>query len=249
MVKIFNRSKYNRTKFNRISDLKPSVNIEVNSSFDINSNVLYKGGSIYLDGESNFEIVIRTVELKGEGSIYVKTKPVLNAGSVELEGQGGFINPLYTVKMENYSGLEVKSQLLRHSNTELNAVTDIFIHGIRRNNIGINFDSSGELEHKKSVILKLNNKFTLVGEGFTENRFVYVIADVIIITTAFKPGDEIIIDMDDYMVLQNGQNILNSLGDISQFFNLQPGENLIQYRDNASSRNITSTITYKDRYL
>lgn len=65
-------------------------------------------------------------------------------------------------------------------------------------------------------------------------------------TGMFKPGDEIVIDMDRKVVTVNGQNALKYFeGD---FFDLLPGENEITYTDAEDNRQVLFIFRYRDRW-
>lgn len=64
---------------------------------------------------------------------------------------------------------------------------------------------------------------------------------------AFKPGDRIVIDTKRKTVTINGQNALHLVD--GDFFDLIAGTNKITYTDSATSRNVLTRITHRDKYL
>jgi len=67
----------------------------------------------------------------------------------------------------------------------------------------------------------------------------------IIVNGPFAPGDKIVIDKARFRVTKNGQ-IAPYDGD---FFDINPGNNAITYRDTAAGRSVNMRVTWRDRYL
>lgn len=72
---------------------------------------------------------------------------------------------------------------------------------------------------------------------------------IILENMALKPGDELIIDTCKMLITINGKNAMKYLTADSEFFNLLPGNNEIQYYDESIIRDIMVDITWKDRWL
>ena len=63
------------------------------------------------------------------------------------------------------------------------------------------------------------------------------------------PGDELVINTGDMTVTLNGQNAMQYFSADSEFITLLNGENILEYNDESTSRDISFDIIWKDRWL
>lgn len=154
------------------------------------------------------------------------------------------------IGIENVSDLEAKTLRNRFNKSLLNSSSFINARYIR-------ITQGNGLEHiaytafsGRYIRLRILREKEYLATATMQADSSYIISDVFILKgLEFKPGDEIIIDMDNYLVLQNGENILKHLDDSSKFFDLVEGLNKIRYTDTSSSRSIEATISYNNRYI
>jgi len=117
------------------------------------------------------------------------------------------------------------------------------IDAVRERFASINWNGTGELtiEAIRERLASINWN----GEGtFRMNASRYHI-EKIEITGPFAPGEKIIIDSNKMLVRKNGA-VIGYLGD---FFDLNPGSNTINFRDNATGRTILCRITHRDKFV
>ncbi len=116
----------------------------------------------------------------------------------------------------------------------------------RPGGFGVIFDGAGTLE--LSATKFLTSAVTFAGTSIFEatiseiNKYQYLnyIGPV-------EPGDIIVIDTERKTITRNSANFLFFFS--GDFFNLIPGENIIQYRDSIVSRQLNLEISYRKRYV
>lgn len=245
---MFNKSKFNRTLFNRVQSSKYTVTIESQSDITIVQRLTFKA-SATLSGQSTLEFVFKGAEIGGTSELSAKARQVINAGSVDIVANGKLIHTLYNITLDSNSDMQGSALVVKHYKMESNSDSSLLAACASLKHVSITIDSNGDMTVIKYHKDFLNNGVTLTGQNTTDVIGSYVITDVMILTVSFAPGEEIIIDMGVPEILKNGQNINNSMGDISEFFNLEVGTNIIQYRDTSVSRTVQATISHQDCYL
>jgi len=88
---------------------------------------------------------------------------------------------------------------------------------------------------------------TAISEGF--NTFRYEIISLTRPGFIFRPGDELIIDMDSMTVTQNGQNVMRFVDRESEFFLFNPGNNEVTYTSTVTAGRVDVRILWKDAFL
>ena len=87
---------------------------------------------------------------------------------------------------------------------------------------------------------------TLASRGF--NTFTYETISLTRPGFLFRVGDEIIIDMENMTVTQNGQNAMRFLDRESDFFEFNPGENEVTFETTTPRGQVDMRILWKDRW-
>lgn len=64
----------------------------------------------------------------------------------------------------------------------------------------------------------------------------------------FRPGDEIIIDMENMTVTMNGQNIMRFVDRESEFFEFNPGNNEVTFETTTAAGRVDMRVLWKDRW-
>lgn len=85
----------------------------------------------------------------------------------------------------------------------------------------------------------------VIVEASARARFTRV--NSITILSTFNPGEIIVIDSGKLKITKDGQNILNEM--IGDFFDLNLGDNNIQYDDDETARDILTRITFQDKLI
>jgi hypothetical protein len=148
--------------------------------------------------------------------------------SATLEGEGEVIASLI-MDLNLYANLDGIGQLIGEIIRDVEMAFDL--HGI------------GEMD--VTIMRERNMKSTLQGEGVLNGDLKQFRVESITIEVPFKQGDKIVIDSGKLTVRKNGVLI----GYDGDFFNLNPGENTITYKDTESNRSVLCRITYRDRFI
>jgi len=82
-------------------------------------------------------------------------------------------------------------------------------------------------------------------EGFNTFRYEHVHLPGLLV----RPGDELIIDMENMTVTLNGQNVMRFLHRNSEFFTLNPGNNEITYESTVTNGRVDMRVLWKDAWL
>lgn len=85
------------------------------------------------------------------------------------------------------------------------------------------------------------------GAGF--NTFRYETISLTRPGFLFRPGDEIIIDMDNMTVTMNGQNIMRFVDRESEFFEFNPGNNEVTFETTTASGRVDMRVLWKDAWV
>lgn len=110
---------------------------------------------------------------------------------------------------------------------------------------------AAEMETATEILAQLIRERYLAAtiESHTEINVgvTYSHVDEITFIGGFKPGDRLVIDTKRKTVTLNGQNALHMVD--GDFFELIFGTNTLTYTDTATSRNILTRVTHRDKYL
>ena len=109
--------------------------------------------------------------------------------------------------------------------------------------IALNID--GNMTRGRTSAGNITIALALAGRGFSNFITDYVHIENI----QFRPGDEIIIDMDSMTVTQNGINIMKFVHRDSEFFLFNPGSNDITYQTTDADSHVDMRILWRDARL
>jgi len=172
-----------------------------------------------------------SLELEAAGKVNVSNTFEGNA-ALELTATG---KVTYSANLEGHTDiiLIADGQVIRSRAIEGNADIGIIVAGniVRYRNL----DGDALLT------------ITASSEGF--NTFRYEMISISRPGFLFRVGDEIIIDMENMNVIQNGQNIMRFVDRESEFFNLNPGNNEITYESMVTAGRVDLRILWKDAWL
>jgi hypothetical protein len=126
---------------------------------------------------------------------------------------------------------------------QMNGEGGLTIETIREIFFSSQMDGIGELS-----IDTIRERFlsaAMNGIGSMDVNFKKYQVDILEITNPFQAGDKIIIDAKKLTVRQNGQ----AIGYDGDFFDINPGDNVITYEDAELGRTIQIRVTHRDRYI
>ena len=81
------------------------------------------------------------------------------------------------------------------------------------------------------------------------NTFRYEIISLTQPGFIFRPGDELMIDMDNMTVTLNGQNVMRFVDRESEFFLFNPGNNEVTYTSTTTAGRVDIRLLWKDAFL
>ena len=112
--------------------------------------------------------------------------------------------------------------------------------------VEIGIAASGNIVRARHLQGEAVIALTITNEGF--NTFRYETISLTRPGFLFRPGDELIIDMDNMTVTQNGQNVMRFVDRESEFFLFNPGNNEVTYQSTAQAGRVDLRILWKDAF-
>jgi len=130
-------------------------------------------------------------------------------------------------------GLEAESSFIRSRNFN--------------GDIEITVNTKGNIIRARHLQGKAIIALSVTSEGF--NTFRYETISLTRPGFLFRPGDELIIDMEAMTVTQNGQNVMLFVDRESDFFLFNPGNNEVTYTSTVQAGRVDIRILWKDAFL
>ncbi len=93
-------------------------------------------------------------------------------------------------------------------------------------------------------------RVTFTAAGISDVKMVSMVfqaEELIISSLFFRPGDTIVIDLDNQYITHNGQSIMDKYD--GEFFNFFAGLNTLKWTDDQIARVVKAMITFQNKYL
>lgn len=112
-------------------------------------------------------------------------------------------------------------------------------------NANLNLTAEGSIIRARHISADALFTLTLDNVGFDAFRYEMISLPGLVV----RPGDELIIDMENMTVTMNGQNVMRFLSRDSEFFRLNPGNNELTYQCTVPTGRVDIRILHKDAWI